>query len=51
MDVLKPPRTLRGRLVTGVLVLLALACATVGVATSLALEGFMVHRLDQHLSP
>jgi two-component system OmpR family sensor kinase len=44
------PRTLRARLVTGVLILLALACATIGVATSLALERFMVDRVDQQLS-
>ncbi|MEV6865095.1 ATP-binding protein [Streptosporangium subroseum] len=44
------PRTLRARLVAGVLILLALACATIGVATSLALERFMVDRVDQQLS-
>ncbi|AQZ63216.1 Osmosensitive K+ channel histidine kinase KdpD [[Actinomadura] parvosata subsp. kistnae] len=44
------PRTLRGRLMAGVLVLLALACATVGVATSLELERFLVSRLDQQLA-
>ncbi|GAA1311170.1 sensor histidine kinase [Planotetraspora silvatica] len=44
------PRTLRGRLVAGVLVLLALACAAVGVATSLALERSLLDRMDQQLS-
>ncbi|WP_248961644.1 sensor histidine kinase [Sphaerisporangium perillae] len=44
------PYTLRARLVAGVLVLLALAFAAIGVATSIALEGFMVGRLDQQLS-
>ncbi|WP_204076329.1 sensor histidine kinase [Planotetraspora phitsanulokensis] len=44
------PRTLRARLVAGVLVLLALACAAVGVATSLALRGFLLQRVDQQLS-
>ncbi|MEV7009706.1 HAMP domain-containing sensor histidine kinase [Streptosporangium sp. NPDC051022] len=44
------PRTLRARLVAGVLVLLAFACATIGVAASLVLERFMVERLDQQLS-
>ncbi|GII34477.1 sensor histidine kinase [Planotetraspora mira] len=44
------PRTLRGRLVAGVLVLLALACAAVGVATSLALERSLLDRVDQQLS-
>ncbi|GAA4223149.1 two-component system OmpR family sensor kinase [Streptosporangium album] len=44
------PRTLRTRLVAGVLILLALACAAIGVATSLALNRFMVDRVDQQLS-
>ncbi len=44
------PRTLRARLIAGVLVLLALACAAVGVATSIALERFLVERVDQQLS-
>ncbi|MFI9595489.1 sensor histidine kinase [Nonomuraea sp. NPDC052265] len=44
------PRTLRGRLMAGVLVLLALACATIGVGTSVELERFLVDRLDQQLS-
>ncbi|MEV0973806.1 sensor histidine kinase [Microtetraspora glauca] len=44
------PRTLRARLVIGVLALLALACAAVGTACSLSLERFMVDRLDAQLS-
>jgi two-component system OmpR family sensor kinase len=44
------PRTLRARLIAGLLVLLALSCAAVGVATSLAMENFLVGRLDQQLS-
>ncbi|MEU8323995.1 hypothetical protein AB0C33_37030 [Nonomuraea sp. NPDC048881] len=44
------PHTLRGRLMAGVLVLLALACATIGVGTSIELERFLVDRLDQQLS-
>ncbi|MEV7803634.1 HAMP domain-containing sensor histidine kinase [Microbispora sp. NPDC088329] len=44
------PTTLRGRLVVGTLVLLVLACAAAGAASSLLLERFMVERLDQQLS-
>ncbi|NUP33366.1 MAG: HAMP domain-containing protein [Streptomycetaceae bacterium] len=44
------PRSLRGRLTAGLVVLLALACAAVGVTTVLALEGFLVRRLDQQLT-
>lgn len=44
------PRTLRGQLTTGLVVLLALACLAVGVTTVVALEGFLVRRLDQQLS-
>lgn len=44
------PRTLRGQLTTGLVVLLAVACLAVGVTTAFALEGFLVHRLDQQLS-
>ncbi|WP_311922160.1 HAMP domain-containing sensor histidine kinase [Microbispora sp. H10836] len=43
------PRTLRARLVVGTLVLLVLACAAAGAASSLLLERFMVERLDQQL--
>ncbi|NUW45909.1 sensor histidine kinase [Nonomuraea rhodomycinica] len=43
------PRTLRGRLIAGLLVLLALACAAVGVATSVAMEHFLLERVDQQL--
>ncbi|MEU9096804.1 HAMP domain-containing sensor histidine kinase [Streptomyces sp. NPDC048361] len=44
------PRTLRSRLTAGLVLLLALACLAVGVTTVLALEGFLVNRLDQQLS-
>ncbi|MFF4624529.1 sensor histidine kinase [Nonomuraea jabiensis] len=44
------PRTLRGRLVAGVLALLALACAAVGVATSFAMDRFLMERVDQQLA-
>ncbi|GGK23404.1 sensor histidine kinase [Streptomyces camponoticapitis] len=44
------PRTLRAQLTTGMVVLLAVACLAVGVATVLALEGFLVRRLDQQLT-
>jgi two-component system OmpR family sensor kinase len=43
-------RTLRGRLIAGLLVLLTIACAVVGVATTLALHTFLVARLDQQLT-
>ncbi|MDX3077785.1 HAMP domain-containing sensor histidine kinase [Streptomyces sp. NPDC088354] len=45
-----PPRTLRGQLTAGLLVLLAVACLTVGVTTVLALRGFLVGRLDEQLT-
>ncbi|WP_274911653.1 sensor histidine kinase [Streptomyces sp. WZ-12] len=44
------PRSLRGQLTAGLVALLALACAAVGVTTVLALRGFLVGRLDQQLS-
>lgn len=44
------PRTLRSQLTAGLVVLLALACLAVGVTTVVALEGFLVSRLDQQLS-
>ena len=43
-------RTLRGRLIAGVLVLLALACAAVGVATYAALHGTLISQIDQQLA-
>ncbi|MFE7777252.1 sensor histidine kinase [Streptomyces sp. NPDC057445] len=42
-------RSLRARLTIGLVVLLALCCAAVGLATTTALEGFLVRRLDQQL--
>ena len=43
-------RTLRTRLTAGVLVLLVLSCAGIGIATSITLQGFLVGRLDQQLA-
>jgi len=42
-------RTLRTRLIAGVIVLLTLSCVGIGVATSITLEGFLINRLDQQL--
>ena len=42
-------RTLRTRLVAGMLALLVLTCAVVGVTTTLALRGFLLQRLDAQL--
>ncbi len=44
------PRTLRARLTTGLVVLLATAYLAVGGTTVLALEGFLVRRLDVQLT-
>ncbi|MFJ9346390.1 ATP-binding protein [Streptomyces sp. NPDC101237] len=44
------PRTLRGQLTAGLVVLLALACLSVGVVTALALRGFLMGRLDEQLA-
>lgn len=44
------PRTLRGQLTVGLVVLLALACLAVGIATALALRGFLMGRLDAQLT-
>jgi len=43
------PRTLRGRLIAGLLVLLALAGATVGVVTYLAVQNSLARELDSNL--
>jgi two-component system OmpR family sensor kinase len=43
-------RTLRARLIAGLLVLLALACAAVGVATYIALNRILLDSLDQQLA-
>jgi two-component system OmpR family sensor kinase len=43
-------RTLRTRLIAGVLVLLALSCVAIGITTSITLRGFLVDRLDQNLA-
>ncbi|MEU8520797.1 HAMP domain-containing sensor histidine kinase [Streptomyces sp. NPDC048577] len=44
------PRTLRGQLTAGLLVLLAAACLAVGITTVIALKGFLVARLDEQLT-
>ncbi len=44
------PRTLRGRLIAGVLALLAVACAAVGLATYVVLQRALMGQLDQQLS-
>ncbi|MDH6578278.1 HAMP domain-containing sensor histidine kinase [Kitasatospora sp. MAP5-34] len=44
------PRTIRARLLAGLLALLVLTCGGVGVATTEALRHFLVTRLDQQLS-
>ncbi|MES5819786.1 HAMP domain-containing sensor histidine kinase [Streptomyces sp. RG80] len=43
------PRTLRARLTAGLVVLLAVSCAAVGVAAVAELNGFLTGRLDQQL--
>ncbi|MCM2579162.1 sensor histidine kinase [Streptomyces meridianus] len=43
------PHTLRGQLTAGLVALLAAACLAVGVTTVIALEGFLVQRLDQQI--
>ncbi|WSP87093.1 HAMP domain-containing histidine kinase [Streptomyces sp. NBC_01235] len=43
------PHTLRARLTAGLVVLLAVSCAAVGVAAVVALHGFLTGRLDQQL--
>ncbi|MET8169819.1 HAMP domain-containing sensor histidine kinase [Streptomyces sp. NPDC005329] len=43
------PHTLRARLTAGLVVLLAVSCAAVGVAAVVALNGFLTGRLDQQL--
>lgn len=43
-------RTLRTRLIAGVLVLLAVACLGIGITTSITLRNFLVVRLDQNLA-
>jgi len=42
-------RTLRGRLVAGLLALLAVACAAVGAVTYVSLHGYLLGQLDQQL--
>jgi two-component system, OmpR family, sensor kinase len=42
-------RTLRGRLIAGLLALLAVACAAVGVVTYVGLRGYLLGQLDQQL--
>lgn len=44
------PHTLRARLTAGLVVLLAVSCAAVGVAAVIELDGFLTGRLDQQLA-
>jgi two-component system, OmpR family, sensor kinase len=41
--------TLRGRLIAGLLALLAVACAAVGIVTFVSLHGYLLNQLDQQL--
>jgi two-component system OmpR family sensor kinase len=43
-------RTLRSRLIAGLVALLALSCALVGAVTYMAVRGFLFHQLGQQLS-
>jgi two-component system, OmpR family, sensor kinase len=43
-------RTLRGRLIAGLLALLAMACAVVGLVSYLSLHSFLLGQLDHQLS-
>src|SRR6185437_12951453 len=43
------PRTLRGRLITGLVSLLAIACASVGIVTYLAVQGALSRELNANL--
>jgi two-component system, OmpR family, sensor kinase len=42
-------RTLRGRLIAGLVALLAMACAAVGIVTYLSLHGVLLGQLDENL--
>jgi two-component system, OmpR family, sensor kinase len=42
-------RTLRGRLIAGLVALLAVACATVGIVTYASLHGYLLGQLDTEL--
>ena len=42
-------RTLRARLIAGLLALLAVACAAVGIVTYVSLHGYLLSQLDQQL--
>ncbi|MET8581955.1 HAMP domain-containing sensor histidine kinase [Streptomyces collinus] len=44
------PRTLRARLTFGLVVLLAVSCAAVGLAAVVELNGFLTRRLDEQLA-
>ena len=43
------PRTLRGRLIAGLVALLTVGCATVGLVTYLAVQGTLTSELDNNL--
>ncbi len=44
-----PPRTLRGRLIAGLVAVLAIGCATVGLVTYFAVERALYGELDNQL--
>jgi two-component system OmpR family sensor kinase len=44
------PRSLRARLTVGLVVLLAVSCAAVGIAAVIELNGFLTSRLDEQLT-
>lgn len=44
------PRTLRARLTFGLVILLAVSCAAVGLAAVVELNGFLTRRLDEQLA-
>ncbi|MGW1006778.1 sensor histidine kinase [Streptomyces sp. NPDC002520] len=46
----RAPRTLRARLTVGLVVLLAVSCAAVGLAAVVELNGFLTQRVDEQLS-
>ena len=45
----RPARSLSGRLIAGLVVLLALGCATVGVVTYVAIQRALSNELDNQL--
>jgi two-component system OmpR family sensor kinase len=46
----RPNRTLRGQLTIGLVAILLIACALLGLTTALALRSFLLQRLDEQLA-